>query len=253
MPAIPNCRRLGPHCFGLSVVLRVAELDDGPGSADAEATWLLGHTERITFGRLRRKGNFLYCRAKIQVPCHHLRASDSEVRCLAHGYSGTPGARATNGPKPATRRHGTDRFEYVSRGRLVTGLLRRQPDRTKRLPVLDSSNPCATAACRTADNRIGAACCRDLQLEILCSPRAKHLEALIRSRRPPFLCKVDREESDSLGAEVISACAYLDDDGRLCTLHGRRRPDGREAKPELCFSWPGKDATFHRDCVFKKP
>jgi hypothetical protein len=32
------------------VTLRVGSLEDGEPSLDHEATWLLGHTEHITFG-----------------------------------------------------------------------------------------------------------------------------------------------------------------------------------------------------------
>ena len=44
------------------------------------------------------------------------------------------------------------------------------PAPARSLPVLEpSANPCATAPCRTADNTMKAACCRDLQIEIMCT------------------------------------------------------------------------------------
>src|SRR5690606_2798555 len=46
--SIPACRRLGRQCHALDVTLRVAVLE---GQEDHDATWMLGHTERIEFGR----------------------------------------------------------------------------------------------------------------------------------------------------------------------------------------------------------
>ena len=101
------------------------------------------------------------------------------------------------------------------------------------LPVLSSGpaeNPCATAQCRTSDNTRKAACCRDLQVEIMCTRGQRRLEALVRSRRSPYLCKIEREGEYSLDVEMISACGYLEADGVACSLHGRipvGRPDGQ--------------------------
>ncbi|MGE0556074.1 MAG: hypothetical protein AB7R55_21810 [Gemmatimonadales bacterium] len=247
----PRCTKLGPQCAGLSVVLRVAALEDGVSSADPEATWLFGHTERISFGKLWRDGDHLYTRARLHVPCRYLQIEGEGARCTAHRFSGPGKSVRERRSPPAERRLGGDKFEYVSRGRLVRGTLPKAAPPRRSLPVADAPNPCATARCRTADNRIGAGCCRDLQVEVLCGPRATKLEALLKSRKSPFLCKVEREEPDSMGVEMISACAFLEDDGRLCALHGRRRPNGTEAKPGLCFDWPKDDSTYHRGCVFK--
>ena len=84
-----------------------------------------------------------------------------------------------------------------------------------------------------------------------CAPSAQQrLEALVRSRRSPYLCKVERAGDFSIEAEVISACGFLDDDGIGCTLHGRVRADGRPAKPDLCSDWPPKNKGLHPGCVF---
>ena len=84
-------------------------------------------------------------------------------------------------------------------------------------------------------DRRGAACCRDLQVEIMCTREEQELEALVRSRRSPYLCKIERPGDFSLEVEMISACGYLDDDGIACTLHGRRRSDGRRGCiPAVC-------------------
>jgi hypothetical protein len=246
--APPPCTGLGRHCHALRVTLRVAHLDDGVASGDAEATWLLGHTERIRFGDLRRQSDHLYARATLHVPCRHLEEGDgSRARCRAHGFRGTL-------PRPVhraeTRQRGDGQFTYVHRGRVRTGRLDEAPPTRRSLPVVPADNPCATARCRTANHQLGAACCRDLQIEILCRKSNRRLEALVRNRRSPLLCKTERESEDSLSAEVISACSFLEPDGASCALHGRTRPDGRRAKPDLCFDWPGKESNLHPGCVF---
>jgi hypothetical protein len=119
------------------------------------------------------------------------------------------------------------------------------------LPVLQP-NPCLGAPCRTADHTRTAACCRDLQIEILCRPDETTLEALVRSRQSPYLCKTERNEPDSLESEMISACGYLGDNGVSCSLHGRAREDGRPAKPDLCSTWPEGGDLMHPGCVFRK-
>jgi hypothetical protein len=145
------------------------------------------------------------------------------------------------------RRLGRDRFLVVENRRASARVLK-PPARS--LPVLNGQNPCAVAPCRTADNSRGAACCRDLQIEIMCTRRQRRLEALVRSRRSPYLCKVERAGDFSIEAEIISACGFLDDDGIACTLHGRVRADGRPAKPDLCSDWPPKNKGLHPGCVF---
>jgi hypothetical protein len=241
---------MGPQCDGLRVLLRVATREAGPESADHEATWLLGHTERISFlGELLQDGADLYHEALLHVPCRFLHKHGAGSRCGAHGYSRSTPPR---GPDPAEpRRFPEDRFAMVERGRAVVRQLRTPPHSPRALPLHAGSNPCATAPCRTADNRQGAACCRDLQVEIACTPRQRRLEALVRSRKSPYLCKVDRTTPFTLGAEMISACAFLKEDGVHCALHGRQRPDGRPAKPDLCSEWPEPGDVFHSGCVFR--
>ena len=85
----------------------------------------------------------------------------------------------------------------------------------------------------------------------MCTPKQRRLEALVRARQSPYLCKVERASPFSLGAEMISACGYLLDDGVHCGLHGRKRPDGRSAKPDLCSEWPEPGDTYHPGCVFR--
>lgn len=243
----PSCSAVGRHCRGLSVTVRVATINGPASSADHEATWLLGHTEHIRFGPLTRRGSSIYSRAFLSVPCKFAAADGANVHCRAHGFGGR--VSVDRGPA-LSRQLGPDRFQYVHRGRLVAGKLATKKPAKSGLPIL-GANPCATAPCRTADNKRGAACCRDLQVEILCPPRNTKLESLIRARKSPYLCKIDRDKPDSLGVEMISSCSYLAGDKITCTLHGRTRPDGRSAKPDLCFLWPEKGDVFHTGCVFR--
>lgn len=258
---------MGPQCNGLRVLLRVASLERRRGkldreSADHEATWLLGHTERITFlGDLRQDGEDLYQEAMLGVPCRYLKggrqaggaATEDEAHpefCAAHGYSRRVRKGALE-PDPAEpRSFPGDRFRIVEKGQAVTRVLPPPVRPPRELPIHAGSNPCIGAPCRTADNARGAACCRDLQVEIMCTPKQRRLEALVRSRQSPYLCKVEREGPFSLGAEMISACAFLMEDKVHCALHGRKRPDGRPAKPDLCSEWPERGDTIHPGCVF---
>ncbi len=244
----PSCRSVGPQCRALAVTLRVAGLEAGdPKSGDHEATWLLGHTERLRFGQLERRGTALFVDATIGIPCRYASVSGSEVQCQAHGFGGSV---RMAGEAPQPRWQGPDEAILVEGG--VPQTVRLPPARPPgpaSLPVVQD-NPCATARCRTADNRLGAACCRDLQLTILCDASDQALESLVRSRKPPLLCKVEREDETALGVEIISACGYLNDDA-VCSLHGRDRPDGRSAKPDLCFDWPGAGDHYHSGCAFK--
>jgi hypothetical protein len=229
------------------VTLRVGTFEDGSRSLDHEATWLLGHTDQISFGELWEDEGDLYVEAVLHVACRYLRQENGSAQCLAHGFRGpVPG-----GPRrrEQPRRLGRDRFVVVDDAQVTTRALP-LPETPRALPVLE--NPCATAPCRTADNRRGAACCRDLQVEIMCTRSERRLEALVRSRRSPYLCKIERAGDYSLEVEMISACGYLGDDGIACTLHGRRRPDGRPAKPDLCSEWPPQNQGLHPGCVFAR-
>jgi hypothetical protein len=244
-PAVPPCRTLGSQCRSLPVTLRIGPLEDGTASLDHEATWLIGHTQHITFSDIWEDGGELYVDATLHVPCRYLRREGAVAQCTAHGFRG-PTPRGSYQPEQR-RRLGRDRFLVVENRRAVARSL---PPPPRSLPVLDAQNPCALAPCRTADNTRGAACCRDLQVEIMCTRRERRLEALVRSRRSPYLCKVERAGDFSIEAEVISACGFLDDDGIACSLHGRARADGRPAKPDLCSEWPPKNKGLHPGCVF---
>ena len=249
-PPPPPCQSLGSQCLALRVTLRVSSSLRKPTSGDQEATWLLGHTERISFGKLWRHDDDLYCRATLTVPCKHLKRTGGTARCSAWGFTGSlPTMEA-----PAQRRRmGGEHFRIVERGQLVDRHLPKPPASPRRLVVL-AQNPCAKAPCRTSDNTIGAACCRDLQIEIMCDRSWTCQELLVRSRQSPYLCKVTRERDDSLEAEMISACGYLGEDGVACELHGRKRSSGESAKPKLCHRWPHPtgEEVLHPGCVFAK-
>ena len=239
----PPCRSLGRQCRALRVTLHVSALDDA--GLDHEATWLLGHTERMEFARLWDDGDDLYADVVIHVPCKHLQEEGRRAQCRVHGFRG-PAPRAPRMPGQP-RRLGPDAARLVDGGRLVR---RRLATPAGSLPVLQNGdNPCLAARCTTADHTVGAACCRDLQVEIMCPETDQRTELLLRSRKAPYLCKVERDDDESLEAEILSACGYLGDDGVACSLHGRLRPDGRVAKPELCSKWPPRRTTVHPGCV----
>src|ERR1051326_3057307 len=104
-PAAPPSRSVGAHCTSLRVVLRVSALNDGPYSGDHEATWLLGHTERIEFGRMWRQAGDLLAEAELRVPCRFLhREGPGADRCRAHGSSRILPAETV--PRPEARRVG---------------------------------------------------------------------------------------------------------------------------------------------------
>src|SRR5262245_56425950 len=84
----PPCRGLGAQCRALSVVLRIAQLDEDDNAFhDAAGTWLMGHTERITFGEPYVEEQRLLVDAELDVPCRHLKYNSPDsnaVRCAAH-------------------------------------------------------------------------------------------------------------------------------------------------------------------------
>lgn len=242
--------------------MRIADLEDDSRSLqDASATWMLGHTEHITMGKPYVGGNELLVDATMHVPCKYLEVHD-EATAKANGHpTASCGAHGFRGPLPYSAqpepqdRHmfcrGGDRFSVVYKGK--RRVLDLPPKRAARraLPVMQGRNPCLDAPCRTADNKRGAACCRDLTLDLVLPESSTRMESLLRSRKSPYLCKVDRDGPDSVEVEVISACGYLDDDGVSCVLHDRVLPNGRLAKPSICFEWPdlGPDDAGHPGCV----
>jgi hypothetical protein len=236
---------MGPQCRSLKVTLRIGTFEEGPTSLDHEATWLLGHTERADFGEPWDDGEDLFVEAVLHVPCRYLRESGSVASCGMYGYQrvNRPAVRR----KPQPRRIQDDRFRVIELGRFKEQSL---PFPGRSLPVLSGPNPCASAQCRTADNRRRAACCRDLEIEIMCEERQTRLESWIWARKSPYLCKIERGGKFSIDAELISACDYLGPDGVACSLHGRVRSDGRPAKPDLCSEWPHEGKGLHPGCVF---
>ncbi|MBI2071545.1 MAG: hypothetical protein HYT81_00680 [Gemmatimonadetes bacterium] len=246
------------------MTLRIADLDDDAPTRDALATWLLGHGQRISFGKPYVRGRRVLVDAVVHVPCKHLRAESAagageaaeaagRVRCAAHAFVG-PMPPTRQPPQPPSLRNGAGALAIVYRGRQRRLDLASRPLRARALPVVHhGGNPCRGAPCRTADNTRGAACCRDLTLEILAPASRRHsdhLEALLLARRSPYLCKTERVSSDIIECEVISACGYLEDDRISCALHHRLRPDGTPAKPMVCSNWPdlGPDDVGHPGC-----
>ncbi|HXV85427.1 MAG TPA: hypothetical protein VD793_01955, partial [Gemmatimonadales bacterium] len=239
MPTVPPCQSLGRHCRELDVVLRVADLrHDTPAEQDDLATWLLGHTQRVSFGEPYRTTTELQVRATIGVACRYLVEQHPEVRCKAHGFAGQlppvplAAGRPLRGPAP-------DQFQLVAGGRRQAVRLQPDPAPRRTLPVLHGANPCAGAPCRTADNTRGAACCRDLTIDVVFGGGPPHLLLLLKSRRSPYLSKVTLDGTGVAECELISACGYLEQDAVTCGLHGRALPGGRPAKPFVCREWPG--------------
>jgi hypothetical protein len=252
MPTPPPCKQLGRHCRELEVTVRISDLeDDGKTLQDAAATWLMGHTERITWGDPYVADGLLKVDATVHVACRYLEESAKGARCQAHGHRGRA-PRSSQPDEPAQLQFGDGRFSIVQhRLRRNLSLPFEEPP-PRSLPVVESDNPCATADCRTADNKRGAACCRDLTLELDLPVRMKRLEALVRARKTPYVCRVKRDDDDTLDCEVISACGYLENGSVDCTLHGRLRSNGRPAKPSICSEWPeelDEDETGHPGCV----
>ena len=79
---------------------------------------------------------------------------------------------------------------------------------------------------------------------------AGETEALLRSRLPPYVCKVSLASEDILECEIISACGHLAGDDLSCSLHGLMRPGGAPAKPSICSDWPDldPDSEYHPGC-----
>lgn len=243
---------MGPHCRSLRVTLRLASTANTPTGADQEATWLLGHTERVSFGVPWEDSGDLYSDSVIHVPCRHLvDREDGSAGCQAHGFEGKAPRKRPVQDQP--RQLGGDSFRVIDHGKMVVRELRIPPPPRRSLPVANGVNPCVGASCRTADLRQGAACCRDLQVEIMCTRGERKLEALVRHRKSPYLCKVKRDGDFSIDAELISACGYLGEDGVACSLHGRVRGDGQPAKPTMCSEWPPKREVVHPGCVLAAP
>jgi hypothetical protein len=270
MPTPPNCVSLGKQCRRVKVTIRVSDTETETRTLqDASVTWITGHTERISFGTPYVVDTELRVDATIYVPCKYLRCEDgspalhpngqpadplnrpgAEVVCSAHGYTGK---LPTIKRKPGERTQvqlGKGEFSVYYKKRRRNLKLRLKRSASNALPVLQSDNPCVGAPCITGDGARGAACCRDLQLE-LCLPKGRRRQlALLKARRSPYLCKVKRDDKDTVSCEVLSACGYLSDDGITCVLHDRILPNGRRAKPSLCYDWPelGPDETGHTGC-----
>ena len=252
MATPPSCTRLGRHCRELQVTVRISDLDDDSLTLqDASATWMTAHGERISWGEPYVVDRLLMVDATIHVPCRYYRSQEGQAHCTAHGFRG----RAPRSVRPAPPRLqlGGGRFSVIQgKKRRVLRLPPEEPD-GRSLPVIQEENPCLQAACRTSDNRVGAACCRDLTLELEAPARRTRFEELLRSRKAPYVCRVQRDDDETMACEVISACGYLSEEDHIsCTLHGRVRPNGKQAKPSLCYEWPelDEDETGHPGCVF---
>ncbi len=271
MPNPPECRTLGKHCREVAVTIRVSDVtEESQTLQDASVTWITGHTERITYGEAYIKNDELRVDATIHVPCKHLRTpygdpaikpngvpvpnrngTRPEVRCAVHGFRGPVPQNSQLKKEDRTEvrlKDGRFAVYYKGKHRKMDLRLKRSARRVRKTGK--TNNPCLTAQCYTSDKTRGAACCRDFNLELALPRTQVHKEALLRARAAPYLCKVKRNDEDTMECEVISACGYLDDDGITCVLHDRSLPNGQRAKPSLCYDWPSleEDETGHGGC-----
>ena len=116
--SVPPCRSLGAQCKSLRGPLRIGELEEGTTSLDHEATWLLGHTQHITFGKLWVDEGELYVDAILHVACRFLNRQGAGGSCAIYGYrtDRLPAARHLDQPRTAAagrRRHAEERLEHV--------------------------------------------------------------------------------------------------------------------------------------------
>ncbi len=96
--------RVGPQCRSLPVTLRIGPLEDGTTSLDHEATWLLGHTQHITFSKSGRTEGELYVEAMLHVPCRYLRRDGASAQLYRPRIPGTyPAGRLPAGPASPSR------------------------------------------------------------------------------------------------------------------------------------------------------
>jgi hypothetical protein len=270
MPNPPECKSLGRHCREIRLVIRISDVtEESQTLQDASVTWITGHTERITYGRAYLEEDELRVAATVHVPCKHLRTPDGgpavlpnglpapslngerpKVRCAIHGYRGSVPSSTQLSRENRYVRLEDGRIAIYFKGRHRTMDLRIKRSARREPSLADLNNPCATARCYTSDKTLGAACCRDFNLELALPKSQVHKEALLRARAAPYLCKVKRNDEDTMECEVISACGYLNDDGITCVLHNRTLPNGQRAKPSLCYDWPsvGEDETGHGGC-----
>lgn len=270
MPKYPPCKSLGKYCREIKVTIRISDVESESRTVqEASVTWIAGHTERVTFKKPYVVGTELRADAIVHVPCRFLKTEDGDpavrpdgspaaslqeagarVVCQAHGYTGRlPRSRREPGERPVLRiDEGVFAIFYKGKKRELALKPKRKGRRA--LPVLESNNPCVGAPCLTSDNVRGAACCRDLQLELHLPKKSRRKEALLRARRAPYLCRVTRDDKKTVSCEIISACGYLADDGVHCVLHDRVLPNGKRAKPRLCYDWPElePDETGHTGC-----
>ena len=162
-----------------------------PPVLDHEATWLLGHTQQITFSELWEGEGDLYVEAVLHVRCRYLHEDGDWRSARPHGFEGRNAPRARREPTAAAAR--------------------RRPVRGRGGPpecgVRELWPPAAPAGARRCHRRRESLRDRPLphgrqhpQSRLLPGPAGRdhvhqaqrRLEALVRSRRSPYLCKIER-------------------------------------------------------------
>ncbi len=132
MPAPPPCKRLGQQCQELTVTVRISDLqDDSATLQDASATWLTGHTERITWSEPYTNDEYLMVDATLHVPCRYLESNGVGARCSVHEFRGRR-PTSTKTPERPNYQLGKEKFSLIQNGKAVAEITIRQQDQTRR-------------------------------------------------------------------------------------------------------------------------
>ena len=167
--ATPPCQRMGSQCRALRATLRVGIARGRQASLDHEATWLLGHTQHITFGEPWIGNGDLYVEAMLHVPCRYLRDDGTTAACALYGYRGRPPRQPPRAEQP--RRLGGQRFRIIDGTRMVTRSLPDAPAPDRSLPVLAAANPCADRALPDRRQPAGSRRAAAISRSRSCAPR----------------------------------------------------------------------------------
>ena len=169
--ATPPCRRPRPAGASAPVPEPAGHpagrrAGGGHRSLDHEATWLIGHTQHISFSSSGRTKGELYVDADAPRSLPLLQSEGSRAQCAAARLRRAQPTRARASRASPGSWAATGSWSWRTAGSRAAWLPR---------PGGFRCSPAATlraGPCRTADNTAGAACCRDLQIEIMCTKAA---------------------------------------------------------------------------------
>jgi hypothetical protein len=181
----------------------------------------LGHTERISFGKLWLREDPPLLQGHPAGPCKYLERNGDAARCAGKIL---PNSSPTV-PVRQRQRLGGSRFRIVER-RWCRGCNGPSP---RQLTVL-ARTP-APRPLHTSDGGQGG--CRDLRRNH--GDKADPTRLLV-VRLVTLSLQGDRERDDNLEADDLGLQVSWED-GIACELHGRKR-QSKSAKPTLCHRWP---------------